>query len=111
MLLVIQILTQSLCKTRRWSDVLNACVDNGADCIQLREKELDAGPLMELTALTVAICRPSGVTVIVNDRPDVALAAGADGVHLAPSHTSVSPTVSALLSTERCQIAVTSVAP
>jgi thiamine-phosphate pyrophosphorylase len=76
------LLTQSLCKTRRWADVLNACVDNGADCIQLREKELEAGPLMELAALTVAICRPAGVTVIVNDRPDVALAAGADGVHL-----------------------------
>ena len=79
------LITQSLCKKRRWSDVLSACVDNGADCIQLREKELDAGPLLELAALTVAICRPAGVTVIVNDRPDVALAAGADGVHLGQS--------------------------
>lgn len=79
------LLTQSLCRPKRWSDVLNACVENGADCIQLREKELDAGPLMELAALTVAICRPAGVTVIINDRPDVALAAGADGVHLGQS--------------------------
>ena len=76
------LITQSLCRSRKWGEVLQACVENGADCIQVREKELDAGPLMELAALTVGICRPAGVTVIVNDRADVALVAGADGVHL-----------------------------
>jgi len=63
--------------------------DAAADCVQLRVKDpadraLDAGPLLQLTRQAVAICRPRGVAVVVNDRPDVALAAGADGVHLGP---------------------------
>ncbi len=76
------LISESLCPDRDWLRVARAVVKGGADCIQLREKDLDAGELLDRTHELVAMCRPKGVSVIVNDRPDVALLAGADGVHL-----------------------------
>lgn len=76
------LLTESLCTQHGWLDVAQACIDNGADCIQLREKDMDAGELLQRTRRLVELARPHGVSVIVNDRPDVALLGGADGVHL-----------------------------
>lgn len=74
------LLTQSLCKTP-WPSVLEHAVDNGIDCIQVREKDMDAGPLLE--HIRDIIDRVAGrADVIVNDRPDLALLAGAQGVHL-----------------------------
>lgn len=57
-------------------------VDAGIDAIQVREPDLDGGALARLVALVVAATRGTSTRVIVNDRLDVALAAGADGVHL-----------------------------
>ena len=54
----------------------------GVDVVQLREKELEAGDLLRLGEPIAEACRASGVPFVVNDRPDVALALGADGVHL-----------------------------
>jgi thiamine-phosphate diphosphorylase len=54
----------------------------GIDLVQLREPSLEAGDLYELTRAAVGAARGSGTRVLVNDRLDVALAAGADGVHL-----------------------------
>jgi len=51
----------------------------GATCIQLRLKDISA---RDLAALTQELVRSVGVPVIVNDRADVAIAAGAAGVHL-----------------------------
>jgi thiamine-phosphate pyrophosphorylase len=50
--------------------------------VQLREKDLDARELLELARQLRALTAPAGVALYVNDRVDVALAAGADGVHL-----------------------------
>jgi thiamine-phosphate pyrophosphorylase len=75
------LLTESLC-ARPWPEVVEASIDGGATCIQVREKELDGANLAARVRAVLAIARPAGVTVIVNDRVDVALAAGADGVHL-----------------------------
>ena len=75
------LLTESLCRLP-WREVLRQSVDAGADCVQVREKEMDAAPLLARVCEVVAECRPRGVSVIVNDRPDVALLAGADGVHV-----------------------------
>ncbi len=54
----------------------------GVDWIQLREKDLPARELVELACGAVAGTRGSATRILVNDRLDVALAAGAAGVHL-----------------------------
>jgi thiamine-phosphate pyrophosphorylase len=61
----------------------------GVDFVQIREREMAAGALAGLVAASAAIARGSSTRIIVNDRLDVALAAGADGVHLRSD--SVSP--------------------
>ncbi|QQS49237.1 MAG: thiamine phosphate synthase [Acidobacteriota bacterium] len=54
----------------------------GCDLIQIREKDLAAGELLDMTRRAIEASRPHGTRLLVNDRLDVALAAGADGVHL-----------------------------
>lgn len=61
---------------------IESAVRAGIDIIQIREKDLDTRPLLELVQAAVAVARGSATRVMVNDRLDVALAAGADGVHL-----------------------------
>ncbi len=61
---------------------LEDAVQNGVDLIQLRERDLDAADLAALTGDVVSITRGTKSRVVVNDRLDVALACGADGVHL-----------------------------
>jgi thiamine-phosphate pyrophosphorylase len=58
------------------------CVAGGVDVVQLRDKELDAKPLLTRAAVAAAVCRDLGVPFILNDRPDLALEVGADGVHV-----------------------------
>ncbi len=54
----------------------------GAAAIHLREKDLGGRELLALARALAVVCRARGQLLIVNDRLDVALAAGADGVHL-----------------------------
>jgi thiamine-phosphate pyrophosphorylase len=61
---------------------LDAVLDAGVGLLQLREKEMDARPILELAEIFRERCDAYGVPFIVNDRADVALAARADGVHL-----------------------------
>jgi thiamine-phosphate pyrophosphorylase len=51
-------------------------------CLQLRAKRMGAADLRRTAALLLPACRAAGVPLLVNDRLDVALAAGAEGVHL-----------------------------
>ena len=62
--------------------VIRAAAENGADWIQVRDHRASARELFDLAQVVVTICRPHGVRVAVNDRIDVALAVGADGVQL-----------------------------
>ena len=57
-------------------------VDAGIDLIQIREHDLDGGPLSALVRAVLDVTRGSRTRVVVNERLDVALATGADGVHL-----------------------------
>jgi thiamine-phosphate pyrophosphorylase len=65
----------------RWLDEAAGRVD----LVQLREADLDASRLAPLARRVAARMRGSGTRVLVNDRADVAAAAGADGVHLPAS--------------------------
>lgn len=62
--------------------LLPALAEAGVDGFQVRAKDLSTRALVALTSAVLAAVRPSGARVLVNDRLDVALAAGADGVHL-----------------------------
>ncbi len=75
------LLTESSCRLP-WRDVLDAALAGGVDCVQVREKQLDADAMLVRAREVVHVCRGVNVPVIVNDRVDVALAAGAAGVHL-----------------------------
>jgi thiamine-phosphate pyrophosphorylase len=63
-------------------DVLPAAIAGGVDVVQLRDKERSERELLPLAVEAVSICRRLGALLIVNDWPEVALAAAADGVHV-----------------------------
>ena len=63
-------------------DVVRRAAAGGADAIQLREKELSDRDLLELAKASVDAAHEHDALLVVNDRPDVAYMAKADGVHL-----------------------------
>jgi thiamine-phosphate pyrophosphorylase len=62
--------------------LLPAALRGGVDMVQLRDKELDDDSLLEAAARFRSICVEHGALFWLNDRPDLALEAGADGVHV-----------------------------
>jgi len=67
---------------RRLVEQAKWAVKSNIDLIQVRERDLEANALATLVGDLVRVSRGSGTRVVVNDRVDVALACGADGVHL-----------------------------
>src|ERR1700719_2942876 len=61
---------------------LDAVLGAGVDIVQLREKHAEAGDLLRWGEAFRAASDRHGALFLINDRPDVALAAGADGVHV-----------------------------
>ncbi len=72
------------------ADFLAACIEGGVDVVQLRDKELEARPLLARARLAASVCHDHGVPFVLNDRPDLALEAGADGVHVGQDDAPVS---------------------
>jgi thiamine-phosphate pyrophosphorylase len=64
------------------ADLVPDLVGAGVDMIQLREKEAEAGDVLRLAGPVLEACAAAQVPFIINDRPDLALALRADGVHL-----------------------------
>ena len=67
---------QSLCEQ------VEAALRGGVTCVQLREKELDEEAFLAEAKEISALCRRYGVPFFVNDNVDIAIACGADGVHV-----------------------------
>ena len=63
-------------------DVVGRAVAGGARLVQLREKNACTREFVELARALVALVRPLGAKLVINDRVDVALACDADGVHV-----------------------------
>jgi len=61
---------------------VDRCIRGGVDVVQLRDKHLDARPLLARARLLRRVCADHGVPFVLNDRPDLALEAGSDGVHV-----------------------------
>ena len=81
---LIVITDEELVWPRALSDVVRVALAAGAPTIQLRLKGASARELLVAALTLIPIVRSAGGLFIVNDRLDVALAAGADGVHLGP---------------------------
>ena len=63
-------------------DVVEAALRGGVDAVQLREKDLTGGALFELAGQLRELTHRHGARLLINDRVDIALGVGADGVHL-----------------------------
>ena len=74
--------SQSFSCGRSTLDIVKSAVSAGARLIQLREKELAAGESVKLAHQVRKVTQDAGALLIINDRLDIALAVGADGVHL-----------------------------
>ena len=71
-------------------DVVQAALDGGVRAVQLREKDLEGGELYRLAARLRDLTARYTARLLINDRLAVALAAGADGVHLGQTSLPVS---------------------
>ena len=71
-----------LCKGKNYAQLTRMVIEGGAQLIQLREKEGETSELVQIAREMQGVCRSCGAFFVVNDRVDVAAAAGADGVHL-----------------------------
>jgi thiamine-phosphate pyrophosphorylase len=84
------LITESVCSNgRAWETaidhVLAAAPDPQQVCLQLREKTLPDSELLRRAGIVAQKCRRLGAISIINDRPDIALLADADGIHVGQS--------------------------
>ena len=73
---------RGLCGNRSLEDVAHKALIGGAACIQLREKDVSTRFFVEEAQRMKSLTARFRVPLIINDRIDVALASGADGVHI-----------------------------
>lgn len=73
---------RGLARGRPLAEIVCEAVAGGATCVQLREKTATTREFLEEARRVRAALQKSGVPLIINDRMDIALAAGAAGVHL-----------------------------
>jgi thiamine-phosphate diphosphorylase len=81
---LIVITDATLAEPRTVIDVVTAALEAGAPAIQLRDKNATARDLLAQAETLLPVVREHGALLFINDRMDVALLAGADGVHLGP---------------------------
>jgi thiamine-phosphate diphosphorylase len=76
------ILDRTVAGSRGLSELLDLVLAGGGRLIQLREKTMPPAELLPLARQLARRCREVGALFIVNDRADIARAAGADGLHI-----------------------------
>jgi thiamine-phosphate pyrophosphorylase len=76
---------RALCRRHALEEVVLMAVQGGAAFVQLREKTLTTRAFVEEAQRIKALIAPFRASLIINDRVDVALAVGADGVHIGQS--------------------------
>ena len=76
------VLDAGITHPERFAELALAAVKGGAGIVQIRDKTGTARQMIATTRRVIAAVRPLGIPVVVNDRVDVALAAGADGAHV-----------------------------
>jgi thiamine-phosphate pyrophosphorylase len=81
---LIVITDRRLASPRSVQQVVEDALAAGASAVQLRDKDADAAELLQLARSLLGPVRAAGALLFVNDRLDVAMTAGADGVHLGP---------------------------
>lgn len=69
--------------------LVRAWLRGGVDAVQLRQKTMPRGQVLELACALAADCAAAGVLLVVNDHVDVAVLSGADGVHVGADDLSV----------------------
>jgi len=82
------LITERVCR-KPWLEAAQEAIAGGAECLQLREKEIESGELLRRARLLVSLCRKHGALSIINDRADIAMLADADGVHVGQTDLSV----------------------
>ena len=70
---------------RSLEDIVVDAVRGGVSMVQLREKDTDTRDFLQIANGLLSVLSPLGIPLIINDRVDIALACGADGVHLGQS--------------------------
>jgi thiamine-phosphate pyrophosphorylase len=75
----------ALGRGRPLTEIVAAAVEGGVTLVQLRDKGADGRALLEAARALIALLTPLGVPLILNDRVDVAVAAGAAGCHVGQS--------------------------
>lgn len=81
---------RSLSLGRSLVEVVAEAVAGGITCVQLREKTCSTREFLDEALALKALLQPLGLPLIINDRVDIALAVGADGVHLGQSDMPIS---------------------
>lgn len=76
---------RGLSKGRSLQEIIKAAVKGGVSIVQLREKDCTTREFLEIAQEVKAFCSPLGVPLIINDRIDIALAVGAEGLHIGQS--------------------------
>jgi thiamine-phosphate pyrophosphorylase len=80
---------ESLSAGRRSEEIVEAALEAGVRVVQVREKEGSARRALQIAQAVRRLTRRFDALLIVNDRIDIALAAGADGVHLGQEDLSI----------------------
>jgi thiamine-phosphate pyrophosphorylase len=76
---------QVLSLGRPITEAVEAALAGGVTMVQLREKEVSSREFYEIALKIKAITQKHGIPLVINDRPDIALAVGAEGIHIGQS--------------------------